>query len=438
LKRKIKNIFNNSDFNELLSKGLSFLLIRIVGTLLSFVFTIYVTNKFGGNSWGLIALGFSIFTILSIFGRLGLDSNLVKFYSQDKNLNDTGVFYRSWVKAFLFSSLLSFIIHIYDETLVNKVFLEPKPELLPYLDWLLPSIPFWSTVFISAAIMRARKMNRAFAFYTLVGRFGILLLILLVLAQESSVFVIKVHFFGLVCLSLISLIHSSIVLNKPSFKTNQNSWLFVKESFPMMLSSSILVLMSWMDTFVMGVFQDESEVGIYSVAVKVTTLATFSLQAINSILAPKIAKSYAEGKVDSYSKLIKLSTKLNFLITIIVVGLIVTFSPLLLGLFGNGFLAGTSVLIILCVGQLINSMSGSVGTVMQMTGKQNTFQNLMVLALFINLVLTLCLTPIYGGNGAAISTVVSMIFWNITGAAYLKNKGIQTYFNPFKDFKFNF
>lgn len=430
--RRLQNTFKDSDFKEILTKGFSFLLIRIGGTLLSFAFTFYITNTYGKVEWGLIALGFSIFTMISIFGRLGLDSNLVKFYSQYQNLQDTGVFYWAWLKVFLFSTLLSLIVYNFGEDLVTDVFLKPKPELLPYLNWLLLSIPFWTTVFVSAAIMRARKMNRAFAFYTLVGRFGFLLLIILLMSHDNILFIIKAHFFGLICLSMMSLVHAILILKKPRFRTDQNTWVFVKEALPMMLSSSILVLMSWMDTFVMGVYENEAEVGIYSVAVKITTLTTFSLQAINSILAPKIAKSYANNETINYKKFIQFSTKINFIITFIVASLIVILSPYLLSLFGQGFEAGVSVLVVLCAGQMINSISGSVGVVMQMIGEQKMFQNFMVSALIINLVLTLILTPIYGGIGAATATVVSMIFWNIAGATYLKKKkNIQTYFKPF-------
>lgn len=428
----LQKYLGDEESGEILSKGFSFLVIRLLGTLFSFAFTLYVTNTFGKTEWGLIALGFSIFTIISIFGRLGLDLNLVKFYSQDENLHDTGVFYRSWVKVFLFSSFLSFLIYIFGEPLVNDVFLKPKPDLLPYLNWLLLTIPFWSTVFVSAGVMRARKMNKAFAFYTMSGRFIILLLLVLLISHNEALFVIKAHLFSAVFLSILCLTHAIIILKKPTLKVNQNTWVFVKESLPMMLSSSILVLMSWMDTFVMGIYVNETEVGIYNVAVKITALSVFSLQAINSILAPKIAKSYANNEAVVYKKLIQFSTKINFFITLAVVTLITIFSSFLLGLFGDGFQAGVGVLLILCVGQLINSLSGSVGVVMQMIGEQKMYQYFIVSALVINLILTLILTPIYGGIGAATATVISMIFWNISGAFYLKsNKNIRTYFKPF-------
>jgi O-antigen/teichoic acid export membrane protein len=152
------------------------------------------------------------------------------------------------------------------------------------------------------------------------------------------------------------------------------------------------------------------------------------LQAINSILAPKIASSYISDK-ENVQKIINFSTRANFLITIALGAFIIVFNQFILGLFGEEFKSGKIVLIILCLGQIINSISGSVGIILQMIGKQVVQQNFVLIALIINIILTLILTPRYGGVGAAISTVISMAFWNLGCAIYLKMKmGIKTYF----------
>lgn len=417
---------------EVLSKGFSFLILKLIGTVFSFSFTLYITNVFGKEVWGLFALAMSIFTLTSILGALGIDTHLVKFYSQEKNLDDVGIYFKSLIKAFVFSSVLSFILYLLSEPMVNNMFKEPKPELLTYLYWVLPSIPFWSVIVLSSGVMRARKLNNYYGFYTIVSRFLILTSIVLLFSFTEIELVLKVFFYSLLFISLVSIIHVTIILKNVTIRTKENSWKFLKQSIPMMLSSSILVLMSWMDTFVMGIYEDESEVGIYNVAVKITSLTVFSLQALNSILAPKIAKAFASGKKEEYLNLISFTTKLNFFITLVVVFSIVLLNRFLLGLFGEGFESGFIVLLILCVGQLINSMSGSVGVIMQMIGEQNKHQTFIIISLVINLVLTLILTPIYGGVGAAIATVASMIFWNVAGAVFLKiNKNIVTYFKPF-------
>jgi O-antigen/teichoic acid export membrane protein len=100
-------------------------------------------------------------------------------------------------------------------------------------------------------------------------------------------------------------------------------------------------------------------------------------------------------------------------------------------MFGNEFIEGATVLIILCVGQVVNSISGSVGVILQMTGHQKVYQNIVLIALILNLILNLLLVPLYGTIGAAIATVISISSWNVIGAIYLKKKhNIITYFKP--------
>lgn len=406
------------------------MLFRLGGTLAGYLFTLFISNKFGEGIYGLVAIGFSIFLIISVLGRLGLDTNMIKFFSQEKNDVESGIFYKSITKSFVFSSFLALLIYILREYIVLDLFNVPKPELIPFLPWVLFAIPFWSITIISASFLRAKRKNNAFAFFNNPSRFlgGLILLIILYSFSNQPIIIFKAHFFAILLSAIISFIMVVYTLKSIKFKTKINSWSFLKDSFPMMLSSSILILLGWMDTFIMGIYETEANVGIYNVSLKVATLSVFSLQAINSILAPQIAKSYANGDT-KYKNLIRFSTKLNFLISGFIVLIIIVFHNFLLGMFGEAFKAGHIILFIFCVGQIINSFSGSVGVVLQMIGKQKVYQNFMLIALFINLILTFVLTPLYGGIGAAISTVISMIVWNLGSAIYLKrNMNITSYY----------
>ncbi|MGO1751608.1 MAG: flippase [Psychroflexus sp.] len=433
MKKRIQKILGDTDQKEILSKGFSFLGFRLGGTLIGYFFTLFITQKFGADIYGIIALGFSVFLIISVIGRLGLDINLVRFFSEDNNNSETGIFYKSVFKSFLVSFILASIIYFLKEPLVMKVFREPKPELLPYLPWILAAIPFWSLGLVSAGYFRAKKQNQAFAFFNNPSRFlfGLIILLILYNLDQDPIIIVKAHFYGVLITSLLSFGLVTYQIKNISFKSEMSSWNFIKDSLPMMLSSSILILLGWMDTFIMGIYEDTESVGIYNISLKVATLTTFTLQAINSILAPKIAKSYAADEEQNYKKLISFSTKLNFLITVAVMLIIVIFHDFLLGIFGEEFKAGYIILFIFCAGQLVNSLSGSVGIIMQMIGKQKVYQNFVIIALFINLALTFILTPLYGGIGAAVSTVISMVFWNIGCAVYLKKKmNIRSYYDP--------
>jgi O-antigen/teichoic acid export membrane protein len=91
-------------------------------------------------------------------------------------------------------------------------------------------------------------------------------------------------------------------------------------------------------------------------------------------------------------------------------------APWILKLFGQEFVAGTESLRILCIGQIINASTGSVGLILNMTGHEK--YNVMSLSLGtgINLLLNLLLVPQFGLIGAAIAAATSMIVWNLCSA----------------------
>jgi len=432
---RLKGILGDSDFKEILTKGFSYILIRGLGIIISYAFTVYITKTFGASVFGLFSIGISIFMIVSVVGRLGLDISLVKFFSIDENKGDIGLFYRTLIKSFLISTAICILVYVFRFFITNDLFKVPKPELIPYLNWILLSVPLWSITLICSSVSRAQKNIKWFTFISLVSRFlfSFIALIILLSYVNDPIVAAQAHFYGILITSIIAITHTVIGFKNVKIKSETNSWLFIRESLPMMLSSSILIFLGWMDTFVMGIYETDDNVGVYNVCLKIATLTSFTLLAINSILAPKIAKSFNENNTQLYKKLIRFSTKLNFLVSAAVIIVILIFNKFLLSIFGNEFVKGSVILYILCAGQIVNSFAGSVGIILQMIGKQKVHQNFVLIALGINLVLTLILTPLYGGIGAATATVISMAFWNLASAIYLKKKlNITSYYNPFK------
>ena len=429
--KKVINI-EDSDIKELLLKGGGFMFIRIIGLLGGFVFAYLVSREYGASTYGLVSLSFSFFIVAGILSRLGLDINVVKYFSEDENLNEQGLFFRSLFKAVFVAVILGLCITYFGNLLSTRLF--DKPQLEPYFFWIALALPFWTATQLFGGFLRSRKKSNWFAFLNNPGRFVFSFLIFLVFLGISNdpLSAIKAHFWANLVLCLVGL---GIVLNtfgRITFKSRENSWLFLKESFPMMLSSTVLVLLGWTDTFILGIYESDQTIGVYNVALKIATLTSFSLQAINSILAPKLAQCYANKNQEQFNKLIAFSTKLNFILTLILVLVIVVFNNQILKMFGQEFIIGVFPLIILAVGQLINSISGSVGIIMQMTGKQKVYQNIVLLALIINISLNLSLIPVLGGLGAAIATALSIICWNVSGAWYLKKKMSITSYYTFK------
>lgn len=75
---------------------------------------------------------------------------------------------------------------------------------------------------------------------------------------------------------------------------------------------------------------------------------------------------------------------------------------------------------ILCVGQLVNVLMGSVGAVLYMTGNENSALKILTFSLVVSISLMIILIPEYGEKGAAFAISISMVVWNVLMAYNVK------------------
>jgi len=67
-----------------------------------------------------------------------------------------------------------------------------------------------------------------------------------------------------------------------------------------------------------------------------------------------------------------------------------------------------------------------------MTGNQNILAKILFFAAVMNIGLNLYLIPIYGINGAALASMISLIIWNSAMILAVKKKlGFYTFYIPF-------
>lgn len=427
MNKKIKNIINNSDLYELIKKGISALFIRILGFISGFIYIKLILHYFGVETQGLVTLSFSTMILGSLVARLGIDLNLTKIFAISKNFkNAKGIYFKTLPLTTLLSVIIAVFLFVFSNQISTTIF--NKPELSIYLKWTSPTIVLFTLLLINASVLRGLRKSNLYSFLFNGGRFFFTLIVLLIFyyfrGDQNAVVAIKSHTISILILFVISIIYTLKFTLPISYKTSYKVKPFVKDSLPMLVSASVIVLLGWSDQIILGVYETSETVGIYHVTLKVAMLTSFTFQALDSILAPKLSKAYHDNEMKTFNNLVKFSTKINLIIaTIIVIGLI-TFRTPILSYFGEEIIAGSTVLIILALGQLINAICGPVGSILQMTGHQKVFQNILFIALIINIVLNLILVKSLGMFGVGISTAFSLLFWNITCVIYI-NKALK-------------
>jgi len=433
LQSKIKSTIKDPNNKDILSKSFGFLIFRGIGIIGGYLFTYLIAQRYGASMNGLVTLGFAIFMFASAVSTFGIDINLVKYYSNPELWKkDPGLFYKVLLKAFLLSISATALLYLFRDFVVFQLF--KKPQFLPVYNWAILAIPGWTMIKAIAGVLRGKGLNNWYAFFNNAGKFSLATLILIGFDffNLDPLNAIKAHFYAISALAILAFIVAYKNFKRITIHTSSNSWQFIKESFPMFISTTITVFLGWIDSFVLGIYVTDEEIGVYNVAIKIALGASFAMEAINSGLAPKVARLYFENKRVEFDKLVRFSTLLNFGITVGIVGILIIFNQSLLGLFGEEFKSGFEVLLILSLVHLLNSFMGSGAIIMQMIGYQKQYQNIAILALVLNLGLNFLLIPKFGNIGAALATACSLTVWYICNAVFLKKKeNIVTYFNPF-------
>lgn len=186
---------------------------------------------------------------------------------------------------------------------------------------------------------------------------------------------------------------------------------------PFTLLTIISTLNSELASVMLGFLSSEEEVGYFKVALQGVVLLTLSLASINTIIGPNIARLYKQGNLKEVQNLLTKSVRLSAIIAIPFALFLLLFSDWIITLlFGKEYLPAANLVIILCIGQVVNVLMGSVGLVLQMTGYERRALRALIISLIITIILLLILIPNYQSIGAAISVSVSLAVWNITMA----------------------
>ena len=425
-------------FIELIKGASSTLIMKIVGLLVGYILAIFITNKFGAFVFGQYVTALLIVEILSIISRLGIDTALVRFISRYVHNGASHLINKLFLKsvaivtsaAIIFTLLLLF----FSSYIANFMNLDEEYLLIVSFSFI-PLVLFHMNV----QAIRGLKKMLSFSFLNNVAITLFTFIIMVVIISYNSS--VKLPFFAYV-LSVLIMTFSSYFLwfyNKTKIENSKDikseaeltTKALFKVSIPLLLGQSMMLIMGKVDLFMLANMSSSDQVGIYNIALKLSMLAYMGLMAVNSIAAPKFSEIYSSGDIDALKKIVQQSTKTIFWVTVPVIILFLYFPKSILSVFGEEFKLAAMALIILSISKMFSAISGSVGTFLQMVGKQNVFQNILIFTAVINIGLNYILIPKFGINGAAFASAISGVIWNILMIIYIKkNFGFYSIYFP--------
>jgi len=434
LRRKLNNLRSDKRFSEILIGSVWALSAKIIATGLAMISSIFVARVYGAEIMGIVALVNSFVILATIFTNMGTENSIMRLIPEHIHKYSISSAFRAYRKIqYLLvgvSVITGALIFLGADWIANTLF--SKPQLSGFFALAACFVIFKSNMGLNTSAVRGLRLNRIFAFMQLLP--GLSKLIILITATYLF-FNQNVPVYALFASWLVTAMVGLIIMQY-AFKNRMTTGGVVENlpvksilsiSLPMLMTTSMVFIIGKSGVIILGMFRSEAEVGYYSIAVTLATLAAYALQAINSMSASKFSELYHSNKIDELFYVAKKSAKLIFWATApIVLSLAVFGRPIISLLYGESFAVAYPALLLLALGQFVNSVSGSTAMFMNMTGHQIALRNIMAGAAVINVILNLLLTPSYGMIGAALAGMISIAFWNIYTLVFIKRKYGQT------------
>jgi len=439
--RKYNKIISDPDKKEVLFwSGISFLL-NMGSVLFWFIFLLIVSRMFGADGTGLFSIGQSILIILSSICLMWLNTCAIRFIWEHKqSYVFSKILYLYSISIITALSILCWILlYFFSPLIAVKIFGDPGLIIILKVTWFI--LPVYTLMLYNSDFLKWYKLILK---WDLIKKFLFLFLscvfILLYLFSWDRNISIPMFIYSL---GILLSFWVSLFFMRPFYKKfkniqrwNTNSELLwfkklLKTSLPMLISVIAMIIMWNIDKLMIWYYLNTRDVWIYNVAFSMAMVLQFSLQSVNSILAPKISEKFWANNMLGLQKDINFGTKLAFCVSLPIFLMLIIFWKYILWYFWTDFIWAYYVLIILVLGQFINVISWSTGFFLNMTWNQKVLQKVVIISLFINILLNVVLIPIFWILWAAIATAFSLFSWNIFIILYIYFKyRIKIFYNP--------
>ena len=401
--------------------------LKLVSTVFTFIAAILIARLAGSVGYGAYNFAMSWVAILSLVSLFGMHKLVVREYARYQTESAHG-FQRGILRRadqLVLGLSIILILTVWGLTdWIKVMFIEGDSELL--INSLLVALP----LLLILGLLRLRQASLEAKHQAFIGNLpemllSPLLLVLFLLAgwvilndQLSAYWALGAKTIA----SLISLIvvtwlrrnrlSEAVKQAEPKYETAR----WMSSAIPLLLISGLYVVNANTDIIMLGFLDGAESTGLYAAASKGALLITFVMLAVNKTLSPNFAALYKNNEIEKLQSLVTHSVRVVSFVAILLMIFLVSVGHWYLLVFGQEFVVAHLTLAILCFGKVFSGIMGSVGHLLIMTGHERVAAWNVALAVVVNIILNYLLIPVYGIEGAAISSTVSFILVNLMQA----------------------
>lgn len=376
-----------------------------------FLLNVILGRSLGASAFGLFTMTFTIYTMSSLFGSLGIPSAIVRYVAAYKENREKINTFASCgvINSLLLGIFICAVLFAFSNTFA-KIF--NMPELSELIRIASLGLPFLMLNNVLISIFNGLREMKSYASRNIIRSILLLALTVLLLYLGWGVK-------GAVLALVLSEILTSLFLIK-IIKCTFNFILYdflpttkelIKFGSQLFLANVIWVTNTYADTLLVGYFLTDKDVGIYAVAVAVARVLRMLSGIVSTVTYPAISEYHSKGLKDSIETLInEVMRYVLALLSVIGLFIILFAKDIILILFKKSeYSLATSPLQILVIGTIFFGAVGAVGAAFSGVGRPDIAWKISFTALVVGIVSDLTLIPTIGIVGAAIGTTLSLL-----------------------------
>jgi len=402
---------------DLLKKGVAVMALRGSGAVVSFLAMLVLSRSLGSDGFGVYSYLIILLTLCTIpvsygWGVMNLRTTSQGLrhanWQQSRGMGIRGSHYALLVSLLIAAAYL--LVNFLDaDLLTNRISLSAAISLIAVL-----------YLFQLSALRTSTLRGLDFPVWAqipeLVLRPIFLIMSLAILAFGlGQTLTLNITIYSLLIASLLAFLLGWYFLKrlapagyfreKPTF--DDHTWLM--SALPIMASSGLVVLNSYMDTLILGYFTSASEVGFYRIAAQVAILSGLAYTSLNMLANQRFAflrssdtMIETQNSATQFARLGLLGSAFVPIVLLLGGGTLVTL------LFGIEYLPALTPMVILAFGQCINAAFGMPQALLIMHGREKRIARYALIALVTNFILSILLIPSLLIVGAAIANVATL------------------------------
>jgi O-antigen/teichoic acid export membrane protein len=184
-------------------------------------------------------------------------------------------------------------------------------------------------------------------------------------------------------------------------------------SLPLLIVTLLMLVKTQGAVWTIGAFLPQGELALYGAANRLVSMVTMPLAVVTAIAPPLIAEMYSQGKREDLERVLRNMATLTGIPALLAsMGCIFLAAPILGLVYGNYYREGAVVLALLSIGLLASVCAGSCGIVLAYTGHQKTLMVITIVISAATLIAMLATVEPYGIVGVAMCKTADLILQN--------------------------